>query len=303
MKLLIAPTEDFIKKERTNLTADVSAGSNVALTVANNDQIFALDYIVIGYEGSEKAELQQVSSVSGGTVVTVGTLKFAHSSQEPITKYSYNKRKFYGSTTETGSYTELTGDGSPITIQVDDPQGTYLEYSGSTYAYFKSTYYNSQTTTETDIADAVAVQADETTRYAGIYFIRKHAGIEGNTYYSDLNVEDKRKQAENEINSSIFSRYTLPLSEIPAIITRICVLLAAGYIDFEEFGQDGEGVKWLGEARGLLKAIVDGRQRLIGADGTELAHNETTTALSGYPNATVGDTDSDSRVFKMSDKY
>lgn len=303
MKVLLSPTEDFIKRERTNLAADATAGSSVALTVGNNDQIVANDWIVIGFEGTEKAELQQVASVTGATVITVGTLKFNHSNQEPITKYRYNKRKFYGCATETGSFTELTSYGSPVTIQVDDPQGTFLEYTASTYVFFKSTYYNSQTTEETDIADAVAVEADESIRYASIYGIRKHAGLAGNPLYSDLRIEEKRKQAESEINSTLYVKYVLPLSYIPPLINRICELLAAGYLDFEEFGKDGEGVKWLGEARGLLKAILDGRQRLLDADDAELPRVADTTGLSGYPNETVDDADPDGKIFRISDKY
>src|ERR1043166_5242194 len=129
MKVLLAPNEsDVLVQERAELNADASAGSSVALTVLNNDSIIANDYVVIGREGSETAELQQVSSVTGNTTITVGTLKFAHKANEPVTKYRFNKRKFYGATSKTGSYTELTSDGSPKTIQVDDPQGTILEY-------------------------------------------------------------------------------------------------------------------------------------------------------------------------------
>jgi Protein of unknown function (DUF1320) len=252
VKILIAPTEDFIKLEKTELNADASAGSSVALTVLNNDSIVANDYVVIGHEGSETAELQQVSSVTGNATITVGTLKFAHKKGEPITKYRFNKRKFYGALTKTGSYTELTSDGSPKTIQVDDPQGTLLEYTGSTYTFFKATYYNSTTTDETDIADAEAVEADESKRYTSIYNIRKAAGMVDNEYLDDGYIETKRKQAENEINSAIFSRYTLPLDEVPSLIENICTKLASGYINYEELREDGEGKKWLGEARALL---------------------------------------------------
>src|SRR5262249_15826714 len=155
----------------------------------NNDNIAANDYIVIGQEGSEKAELQLVSSVSGNTTVTVGTLKFDHKKNEPIRKYRFNQRKFYGSETETGTYTELTSDGSPVTIQTEDPQGTLLEYTGSDYLFFKATYYNSTTVEETDTEDAQAAQGDESNRYTSIYNIRKAAGMVDNTYITDGYIE------------------------------------------------------------------------------------------------------------------
>lgn len=306
MRQFIAPTEDFIKLERSELAADASAGSNISLTLQNNDGLAQYDFIVIGLEGSEKAEIQQINAaVSGATAVQVETLKFAHKTGEIVTKYRYNKRKFYGSLTVSGSYTELTSDDSPKSIKVDDPQGTTFEYAGSEgYTYFKATYYNSYELIETDLEDSTAVAGDQTSRYTSIYAIRKHAGVLGNPYYSDDRVEAKRKQAENEINSVLFNKYTIPLAEVPALISYICELLAAGYIDYEEFGGDGQGVKWLGEARGILKSIQDERQRLIGADGTELESKDRASTVQSYPDGVDNDSDEGpSRRFSMNQTF
>jgi phage gp36-like protein len=299
MRQFLAPTEEWIKTEIGTLAADATAGSNVSLTLINNDGLAQNDYIVIGHEGSELAEMELINqAVTAGTTVRVATLKFNRKAGEPIVKYGYNQRKFYGSLTEGGSYMEMTADGSPVNIQVDDPQGTLFEYTGSTYTYFKATYYNSTAAEETDIDDAVAVAGDQSGRYATLWAIRKHAGLAGNPFYSDFRLEEKRKQAENEIKSAIMARYVLPLAEVPELITRICELLAAGYIDYEEFGKDGEGVKWLGEARAILKAIQKGTQRLIGSDDTELTTNTKVNRLDGYP-----DDSADDPVFAMDDKF
>jgi len=300
MRSLSAPTEDFIKGESSVLAADAAAGSNVTITLESNDGFADTAFVAIGRAGNELCELEQVNqAVTPGTTIRVATLKFNHQAGEPIVVYRYNKRKFYGATTATGAYTELTGDGSPVTIQVDDPQGTTLEYTGSTYTYFKATYYNSTTTDETSQDDAEAVLGDQSGRYATLYAIRKHAGLAGNPRYSDLRIETKRQQAENEINSVLAAKYVLPLAEVPALLGNICELLAAGYIDYEEFGKDGEGVKWLGEGRALLKAISKGTQVLIGTDGTELARNTKVGVLDGYPN----DEDTDEAQFSMSQRF
>lgn len=300
MRTLLAVTEPFIKSETTRLAADAAAGSNVTLTVENSDGFAEDAYVVIGNEGSELAELAQINqAVSGSTVIRVAALKFNHQKGEPITLYRFNQRKFYGATTATGIFTELTGDGSPKDIQVDDPQGTLLEYTGNTAVYFKATYYNSETDDETALGDSEAVEADETKRYASLWAIRKHAGLAGNPRYSDYRMEMKRKQAESEINSTIIAKYILPLAELPALLSYICELLAAGYIDYEEFGKDGEGVKWLGEARALLKAIQKGTQVLLGADGTELARQTDVGVLDGYPNSE----DTDPANFSMDDRF
>lgn len=306
MKTLIAPTEDFIKLERSVLDADASAGSSVALTLLSNDGLADNDYIVVGREGSEKAELQQLdAAVVAGTAIQVATLKFAHKKGEPVTLYRYNQRKFYGATSATGTYVELTSDGSPKAIQVDDPQGTILEYTGvEGYTHFKSTYFNVETSDETSTDDAEAVEADESKRYTSIYQIRVQAGLTNNPYINDSRLERKRKQAENEINSCIASLYPLPLSEVPPLLNTICDLLAGGYIDFEEFGPEGEGKKWLGEARGMLKSIKSGTQILIGEDGSELTRNTNAGKLDSFPlNDGSDDVDTPERLFTIDKDY
>jgi phage gp36-like protein len=289
MRQFLAITEPFIKQARTRTSGTVAAGSAVAIPVQNTTGFAINSYIAIGQEGSELAELAQVSSV-GTNTLTVTTLKFNYPVDTPIVNYRYNQRRFYGALSEDGVYNHLTAYGSPVAIQVDDPQGTRFEYSGSEgYTFFKATYYNSTTDEETSLGDSESAEADETTRYATLYDIRKHAGLVGNPYYSDLRLETKRKQAENEINSAIHSRYSLPLTEVPALLSQICELLAAGYIDFEEFGAEGEGKKWLGEARALLKQLQTGERLLIGVDGNELTRRAMSDRMSGHPNST--DTD------------
>jgi phage gp36-like protein len=301
MKNLSAPTEDFVKIESGQLAADASAGSSVTLTLINNDGLALHDFIVIGYEGNELAEIVQIDqAVTPGTSIRVATLKLTHKSGEPVTKYRYNQRKFYGSTASNGTFTELVVDGSPVNIQPDDPQAATIEYTGAEgYTYFKATYFNSQTSEETDINESDAALADESKRYCSIYVIRRQAGFSKNPRLSDDRIEMKRKQAESEINSALFARYILPLSVIPAIVSQICEMLAAGYIEYEEFGADGDGGKKLGEARANLKKIMDGTQRLLDANFDELPRNTKTGVLDGYPNST----ETDAAVFSMTDKY
>lgn len=299
VKRLISPSEDFVKIEHGQVAVDAAAGTSVAITLINADGFAAHDFVVVGVEGGETAELCQISSVSG-QAITVATLKLAHKADEPVTKYRYNARKFYGSLTSAGTFTELTAEGSPVTIQADDPQGAVLEYNGGEgYLYFKSTYWNTYTSEESNIADAGTVLADESIRYCFVYTIRKRAGLTSNPFYTDQRIEVKRTQAENEINSALFARYILPLSEIPPLVSYLCELLAAGYIDYEEFGSEGQGVKWLGEARAILKNFTDGTRRLLKADLTELPRNTKTGVLDGYPN----DASTDTAQFSMGDRF
>ena len=309
MKLLLATTEDFIKRERTAVATDALPGNSVVLTVKNSDNFAINDYVVIGWEGSEQAEMGKVTAASGGTI-TVDVLKLPHKADEPVTKYRYNKRKFYGSLDGLTNFIELTGYGSPVQIQVDDPQGTYLEYSGNEgYLYFKATYWNSTTSEETNVQDSDTVYGDESGRYCSIYAIRKQAGLTNNPFITDGIIETYRKRAENEIDSYLNARYYLPLTnssnvqEVPFLVENCAVLLGAGYIDYQEFGSEGEGVKWLGEARSILKALqTPGGQQLLARDKTEMNQKTLSNGIQSYPN-TVDDTNGPQQTFTMRQRF
>ena len=289
MKSLYAPTELFIERERTYLTADALAGTAVVIQVANSNGFSISDFVCIGTQGTEQAELAKVTAKTD-TTITIGTTVLAHKQDEPMTVFRYDQRKFYGSLTSGGTYSELVADGSPVDIQVGDPQGTYIEYTGAEgYLYFKATYYNSQTLTDTMLTEAIPTLADESTRYCSIYAIKKQTGLLRNPYIANGDIDTYRKRAENEVNSYIFERYQLPLvteagtSEIPFIIENVTMLLAGGYMDYREYGKDGEGVKWLGEARAILKALQKGTQRLIDSTGNAFVQKTLTRGVQSYP--------------------
>lgn len=308
MRVLLAPTEDFIKRARTSLTAASAAGSSIVLNVANNAGITTNDWVVVGLEGSEQAELKQVTAVTGQTQITVASLGLAHTADEPVVLYRYNTRKFYGSTSPTGSYTELTGYGSPVAIKVNDPQGTILEYTGNEgYAYFKSTYWRTDTSEESNVIDANSVQGDESGRYCSIYAIKKQAGLTNNPFITDGIIEVYRKRAESEVDSYLNARYILPLinsqsiPEIPWMVENVTVMLAAGYIDWEQLGVEGEGVKWLGQARGVLKNLqTPGGQQLLGSDKMEMQTQTRSSGVNGNPSS---NDDSNRRKFGMNQTF
>lgn len=309
MRTLLAPTEDFIKKERTSLTADTAAGNSAVFNVGNAANYLVNDFIVAGVEGTDQGELCQITAVTA-TTITVALTKILHRAGEPIVKYRYNKRKFYGCVTASGVFNEITGSGSPVQIMVNDPQGTLIEYIGvEGYLYFKSTYYNSQDLTETSIADANAVYADESLRYCSLYAIRKQAGLTENPFISDGTIETYRQRAESEVDSYLNSRYMLPLQnsvgvhEIPFLVENCTTLLAAGYMDWQELGKEGSGYKWLGEARSILKKLqTPGGQQLLGSNKAEMLVKTLSSGVRSYPN-TVDNTNGPDRKFTMRQKF
>jgi hypothetical protein len=262
------------------------------LTVQNVAGLAINNYLVVGIEGSEQAEMCKITAVTNETV-TVDTLKLPHYADEPVTQYRYNARKFYGSTTAGGSYVELTGYGSPVLLSITDPQNTLLEYTGGEgYLYFKSTYWNTTSSEETNLVDATETLANESLRYCSLYQIRRQSGMLDNPFITEDILENYRRRAESEIDSTLSGHYVLPLTnasgntEVPYIIENACMLLAAGYMDYREYGKDGEGVKWLGEARGLLKRLqASGGQTLIGIDKQPMQTLTLASGVQSYPNA------------------
>lgn len=124
--LLMADNRVLIKeREFTSIAANATAGSSVALTVANNDSFAANDYVIIGEIGMEKTELAQVSSVSGNTTITITTLKFDHAPNTRIYRIDYNQVEYSYATTLTGSKSVLT----TVAVQPDD---FYTRYEDTT---------------------------------------------------------------------------------------------------------------------------------------------------------------------------
>lgn len=295
MNSLIAPTEDFIFSEKSKITAAATAGSSVTLVLESNDGLAQNDYVVVKKPGHDQAHICKINAaVSGNTDIQVDTLKHDSAVGDEVTKIRFNQRKFYGCATESGTYTEITDDGSPKDIEVDNPNGTLFEYTASTYLYFKATYYNSQTTEETDIGDAIAVLGGESDRFCSINDIRQEAGLTDNQYISDSVVEDFRISAESEIKSSIYKKYSLPLSTIPKVIKTITKYLAAGGLLYKEYGSEADGtskdgLEKLKQARSMLKSIRNGTLVLLDDDDAELTVSGASSDLSGWPDSTTED--------------
>ena len=301
MRRLSAPIEpEIVEDSRTALTAEVSAGAAPTITVADNTGFVDDDIVMVGRRGQEGAELTTATATpAAGTSLALAALTKAHKIGTPVVRMRYDKRRFYGCTTESGSYTELTAYGSPAPIVVDDPQGTVIEYDGNEgYEWFKATYLNTVTNEETDIDDATAVSGTSTGRYATLLAIRRKAKIEDNPYIDDDRLEGARQYAESTINSSVLSQYSLPLASVPGIITETCRLLAAGSILWEEYGKDGEGKSMLDKAEATLKDIREGKLKLIDSDGAEMAQPERESP-SFYPNDTSRDSLTDPTRQKM----
>ncbi|MFA5174722.1 MAG: hypothetical protein WC438_06070 [Candidatus Pacearchaeota archaeon] len=279
MQVLLAPTENIVLAEKTSLSAD-EAASQTVLSVLNTSGFLAKDYIVIEEIGCEIAELLQIFSVeaSANTITLSTGLNRAHTKDTTITKIRYNKRKFYRCATETGTYTHLSAEGSPVLIQVDQPEGTEFEdTTGTTTSWYKATYFNSETGAETSIDDALASQAGDAEHYTSIYKIRMESGFQNNSYIGSDLIDRYRYEAEAQAEGELVGLYQLPFSSTPKLYQHIITLLAAGLLISKEYGLESDvdisktGQRKIDRAEELLGKIRDGIIKLVGVDGTELS--------------------------------
>jgi phage gp36-like protein len=278
MQVLSAPIEEAVLGEKTAFSADVAAGAT-SLSVYNTQGYVEHDYIVVGTIGYEKAELLQVKSVTApDTLVLESACSFAHLKDEYIQRIFYNKRKFYRSATEGGTYSHLSTAGSPVDIDVDNAEGNIFEDpDGTATSYYKATYYNTTTSKETDLSDSLPALAGDSNHYTSIYKIKVEAGFKDNPYIDSDLIDRYRLEAESEVDGYIAGFYQLPFSSIPKMIQHITTLLAAGNLVSKEYGLEMDleisksGDKKIQRAEDLLKKIQDGLIKLIDSTGAVLS--------------------------------
>ena len=282
MQILSAPTEDSVLTELTYLSDDVAVAAN-SISVTNPQGFATDDYIVIERVRSETAEVVKIASVSGSEITLSTALNFLHKDGVRIQKILFNQRRFYRSTSETGSYTLL----ATKSIEVDRPDGTFYEDStGTSTSWYKSTYYNSTTDVETTLADAVACKAAESEHYTSLWDIRKQAGFEDAFGIKDETIANYRDEAENEFEAAIVSVYTIPLVPKPKIVRQIINLLAAGNLLIKEYGMEADieisksGQRMLDRAYDLINKIVNKTLKLVDDDGDPLTLKTNTTEAS-----------------------
>lgn len=285
MQILVSPTEENVLTELTYLNGDVAVGAT-SITVDNGQGYATNDYLITERRRTEKAELRKISTVSGQTITLSSALSFAHKDGIQVQKILYNQRKFYSCTTKDGTYAAISDGTNPKDIEVDRPDGTFFEHAaGTSSTWYKATYYNSTTPTETSLDDAVATQGSESNHYTSLYAIRRQSGFEEAFGIPDEVISDYRDEAENEFESRIATTYSTPLSSKPKIGRQIANLLAAGNLLIKEYGMEADieisksGARMIERANSLLEKIADGTLKLID-DAGSLIGTQTTQDVS-----------------------
>ena len=289
-----APNESINEGEKTFFSSDFASGK--IINIENAAGYAGNDFLRIGRRGNEKSELAQIDTISGNAITVKANLSNAHDAGTEVVKMFYNQRKLYKETAAgSGSYAIL---GTAKTIEVDNPDGTLFEDSAGSALYrYKCTYYNSQTTIETALADAVAVYGGDSGAYCSIDDIREEAGFADNAYINDGDILKMRDKATNEIDSALKLTYTLPLSYVPEVITDIAKQLSAGRLLFKQYAgieplYEKLAKQKLREGRDMLKKISERTLVLLDADGNQLSR-VSTGKPSGWPDSSTEDEDED----------
>lgn len=302
-------------KEATYLTSDAAAAQAV-LVVENNQNFVADGFFILGALGSEASELLSVSSVATTSGITAATnLARAHKKGEAVTGLIANKLRIYraaasGSTVPADASFSLL---DTIDIDTDQMQTQYTDDSGSSSYWYKYTYYNSVASTETTLAESIAVRGGGYGNYASIESIRREAGILNNRWIGDPEVDEKRQAAQQEINSRLSGMYTLPFtSPINPLIAEITRLLAAGFILLRQYGPQGvstttDGEQKVNKARELLNKLDTKELVLTDTSGADTSIPGTGAGFSGWPTASTKTASSEvgggERKFRVSDRY
>ena len=294
---------DLTKQETTQLTADATAGSSVVLSVKNNQGFAENELIIIKRAGREKCEKEKITAVTGNDKITVETLRLNHIEDEAIRKVPYDQVVLYYLVGEI--YTAI---GTWTDINYDDLV-TYIDHeAGTSETWYKAEFRHSVSGRESGQSDAFEITSD--VHYCTINDILEEAGFLSNKYIEPDRIYRTRASAEAEVKGSISSVYTLPLDKTCELTKIITKLLAAGWLMWQEYGEeasgtDKDGIAKVKEARSMLKAIRSKSLPLLDASDTEPTKKG--SSLSGWPDDTTKDADDDDSGgaihFRISQKF
>lgn len=294
----------------TRLDADALVNATT-FTLQNTAGFTTGDYIILGTPGAETAEILIVATVPTSTsLTTTAGSKLAHSKYDYIHSLFGNQVKIYrapnvdGTQPADGTYVLL----GTSTIQADSGMTAYNDAGGSDSYWYKYTYYNSTTATETNLADSASSRGGGSGDYCTIDAIRNAAGFRNAPYVTDDMIDAKRQAAQSEINASLNDKYTVPFTApINPWIAEICTELAAGLLLVDQYSatntsNTADGMKRIAEARANIEQLALGNKILTGSTGTPTTTVETPKS---WPNETTATASSDDggapRIFRMSD--
>jgi hypothetical protein len=287
---------------------------NTSQILTDNTAIYVVgQYIVVGPLGTELAELKIIQSIDDATHMTFTTpLALKHFRFDPLTALNGNQIRIYRAANVDGhvpadsSFTVL----GTVGIATNQMITLYVDQTGDSNWWYKSTYYNTVTTYETSLAESTVARGGGYNFYCSIYEIRKSAGLLGNQYITDAEIDAKRKEAQDEINAALSGMYNVPFQPpVDSMITGITRLMAAGKLLNDEYGpgtapMSGEGAKKLNDAMVMLN-LIDSRQYILNDITGQSLLSPNSQSSKSFPDKNTalqnGQPSGSDRNFRMSD--
>jgi hypothetical protein len=277
-------------QEATILESDAASGQ-ATITVINPTTYAQLDKLLIGMIGSETAEIRSIQSISSKTFTLSANLLNKHNKYEPVYRLYGDKIRLYRAANVNGTAPADSAFSlvDTVTMEGDDTTTDITDSSGGSGYWYKTTYYNSDSASETSLALSIAVRGGGVGHMASIESIRIESGLLDNQNIDDGRFAERRDQAEAEVNAALaVAGYTVPLQTDSPLVENIVRLLTAGYMMMQEYptaeGEANPGKAKVKEARDLLKRIQNQELVLIDATGASLAR---TSQVSGWPDDTT----------------
>lgn len=256
--------------QRSSLAADYVAPA-AAFTPKDTTGFSTNNFVLAGRPGEESTELGQISGVSGNDINLVGNLRYGHSKFSELAVLVANQLKIYRAANVNGT---VPADGAfsvlaTINLAADSLTTFYNDASGGSGFWYKYTYFNSVTSSESSLADAVAARGGASTYYTSLYAVRREAGVLNNFFISDVDIFTYRSRAQSLVDSTISNRYTVPLSTpVSDVIENATSLIAAGYLLKADYGNMAQGSSKDGQSKidegmAILTNLVSGATELF----------------------------------------
>ena len=145
--------------EKAFLQGSVSAGSDVSLTVDDNNYFSQNDYVVVGNPFQPQAEIAKINAaVSSGQSLQVDSLIFDHA-DEPITKIGYDKVRLYSATTLNGAKTLVEEKNVDIEEEYTD-----FVIADDSSGYFFFAFYNTQDDVTSAYSAGISVSEEQSNK-------------------------------------------------------------------------------------------------------------------------------------------
>lgn len=291
--------------EPTTLGADITVATD-SISVENNDNISASDNLIIGGLGSETAEKATVESVSGSESITLSAdTKFEHAKGEPVNRLFGTQIKLYRAANSDGTQpadSAFAAVGSAHDIDFDQPTTLVEDATGGSDYWYKFTYYNG--TSETRLADSLAVRGGDYGNYCTLDDVRDEAGFKRARYITNAMIDVHRQAAKALVDASLNGIYVIPFAQpVNPLIRSITRRLAAGYLLLEQYGHyttqntkngqskiDGVTNK---DKTGDLDKLINGSLTLTDTAGNNTELPDSSGGFRGHPNASTKDAPAD----------